>query len=338
MIEKKGHQDLTLSDIAEKAGVSRSLASLALRGEPGVAPEKRARILEVAAELNYRPNPIARKLASRAPETLGVVVGRIVNPYVAMLVQAIDVAARRADKDVVLAINAYPVEEARSAVQRLLAHRVAGIIIVDAMLSDDDVRAISTRVPVVYVGRQLSSLEIDTVSTDNVLGATMAVEHLLNLGHTAIIHIDGGNGDGATRRRAGYSEAMQRAGLNPRVYAADYSIDAGARATAELLAKNVPVTAIFAANDLVAIGAMNEIRRRGLSIPNDIAVIGYDDMPLAGSETVSLTTIRQLVDQIAEGSIETLLRRIDDSSQPVRKQLISPVLVVRRSTVSDQGN
>ena len=255
-----------------------------------------------------------------------------------MLVQAIDVAARRADKDVVLAINAYPVEEARSAVQRLLAHRVAGIIIVDAMLSDDDVRAISTRVPVVYVGRQLSSLEIDTVSTDNVLGATMAVEHLLNLGHTAIIHIDGGNGDGATRRRAGYSEAMQRAGLNPRVYAADYSIDAGARATAELLAKNVPVTAIFAANDLVAIGAMNEIRRRGLSIPNDIAVIGYDDMPLAGSETVSLTTIRQLVDQIAEGSIETLLRRIDDSSQPVRKQLISPVLVVRRSTVSDQGN
>lgn len=131
---------------------------------------------------------------------------------------------------------------------------------------------------------------------------------------------------------------MQRAGLNPRVYAADYSIDAGARATAELLAKNVPVTAIFAANDLVAIGAMNEIRRRGLSIPNDIAVIGYDDMPLAGSETVSLTTIRQLVDQIAEGSIETLLRRIDDSSQPVRKQLISPVLVVRRSTVSDQGN
>lgn len=331
---KIGQRELTLSDIAEKAGVSRSLASLALRGEPGVAPEKRARILQVAAELNYHPNPIARKLASRAPETLGVVVGRIVNPYVAMLVQAIDVAARQAGKDVVLAINAYPIEEARSAVQRLLAHRVAGIVIVDAMLNDDDVKTISLRVPVVHVGRQLSSIEVDTVSTDNVLGATMAVEHLQTLGHTAIVHIDGGSGDGAVARRIGYMEAMQRAGLTPIVLAGDYSIDAGARATGELLATSVSATAIFAANDLVAIGAMNEIRRHGLSVPVDMAVVGYDDMPLAGSETVSLTTIRQLVDQIAEGSIEALLRRIDDSLLPVRKQLISPVLIVRRSTVS----
>lgn len=337
MIERKQPRGLTLADIADKAGVSRSLASLALRGEGGVNAEKRARILQVAAELNYRPNPMARNLASREPETIGVVVGRIVNPYVAMLVQAIDLAAQRSNQDVLLAINAFPVDEARSAIDRLTAHRVAGIVIVDAMLTDDDVSAIARRIPVVHVGRQLSAVEVDSVSTDNVLGATMAVQHLVGLGHRSIAHIDGGIGDGATGRRVGYSEAMKRSGLDPLIVSADYSVDAGARATADLLESGTLPTAIFAANDLVAIGVLNEISRRGLSVPDDVAVIGYDDMPLASTETVSLTTIRQLVDEIAEGSIETLRRRIANFDQPVRKQLISPVLVVRRSTGRHRG-
>jgi len=332
MPEKESPVWLTLADVAKKAGVSRSLASLALRGEAGVASGTRKHILKIAADLNYRPNPIARNLASRASSTLGVVVGRIDSPFAALLVQALDTIARRSGYDVLLAINAHPADAARPVVERLRSHRVAGMILIGTALNTTDLRSLARELPIVYVGKQLPSLEIDTVGTDDFLGATMAVEHLVALGHRQILHIDGGRGDGAASRRLGYTEAMTNAGLESRIVSAEYSIDAGATAMNEILGtKNLP-TAVFAASDTIAIGALNTLLRFGMKVPEQIAVVGYDDIPLASTEMVSLTTIRQLADRIAEQNVATLLRRIADPTLPAQKQLISPELVVRRSS------
>ena len=322
----------TLADVADRAGVSRSLASLALRGDPGVLPEKRARILRAAAELNYRPNPLARDLASRETRTVGVVVGDITNPFLAVLAREIDSLARARGYDVLLSINGAPDEAARASVEGLLAQRVAGVVLVGAPTSDAAIRAIAGLLPVAYVGRHLATLEVDSVSTDDFFGATLAVEHLVGAGHGRIAHVDGGTGAGARRRREGYASAMGRCGLEPRIVPGSYSIDAGAEAAREPMRSDAAPTAIFAANDLVALGVMNHLARSGLSVPGDVAVVGYDDMPLAATETVSLTTVRQPIARLAEEGLESLVRRVKAPAEAVRRALISPELVTRRST------
>jgi DNA-binding LacI/PurR family transcriptional regulator len=191
-----------------------ALASLALRGEPGVLPAKRAKILKVAAQMNYRPNPLARNLASAETRTLGVLIGQILNPYVALLAREIDEVARERGYDVLLSINGSPDAAAEMSIDGLVAHRVAGIILVDSPTSDAIIEAVGQVLPVVYVGRQLSTLHVDSVSTDDYLGANLVVHHLADLGHRRIAHIDGGTGAGAPssprRIRRGHETAQIR--------------------------------------------------------------------------------------------------------------------------------
>jgi len=332
----KGPIKLTLADIAERAGVSRSLASLALRGEPGVQREKRERILKIAAELNYTPNPAARNLASNLSRTVGILVADILNPYLAVLAKTVDAAARTKGFDVVLSVDGMPDEAAERAINNLIAQRIAGMILIGAPDDIKIVEKVARRIPVVYVGRHLEAEAIDSVCNDDHLGSSLLVRHLVECGHKLIAHIDGGRGAGARRRREGFQVAMHAHGLEPLVIPGRYTLDGGSNGAKEALAKHPRPTAIFAANDLAAIGVLNTVLGAGLKVPADIAVVGYDDMPFAASETLSLTTMHQPIDRMAMQCIDCLIARIQDPDGPGTRVLLSPHLVARRSTLGSK--
>ncbi len=327
---------VTLADIAERAGVSRSLASLALRGEPGVQREKRARILKIAEELNYTPNPVARNLASGLSRTVGILVDDILNPFSAIQAKMIDAAARAKGFDVVLSVDGTPDDAAERAIGNFIAQRVAGMILLAAPNDIKIVEKVARLKPVVYVGRHLEAEAIDSVSNDDRLGAALLVRHLVECGHTLIAHIDGGRSAGARPRREGFEVAMCAHGLEPLVIPGRYTLDSGSKGARDALAKSPRPTALFAANDLAAIGVLNSVLGAGLKVPGDIAVVGYDDMPFAASETLSLTTMHQPIDRMATQCIDFLIARIKDPDGPGTQVLFSPHLVARRSTLGSK--
>lgn len=323
---------LTLQDIAARAGVSRSLASLALRGAPGVQPEKRARILKIAEELNYRPDPSARRLAGGATRTIGVLISDILNPFSASVARSIDEAARQKGFEVLLSIQGTPDSAAEQAIEALIAQRIAGLVLIGTPKSAALIERVGRRLPVVYFGRHLSSERVDSISNDDHLGASLLVRHLMDMGHHDIVHVDGGPSAGSQRRREAYCMAMETQGLVPRVFSGAHTLDGGVVATEEILRLNPRPTAIFASNDLEAVGVLNRVLKEGLDVPGDMAVVGYDDIPFADSATLSLTTIRQPIDRMAAQSLDILTARMQHPEDPAMHVLIAPALMIRRTT------
>jgi DNA-binding LacI/PurR family transcriptional regulator len=323
---------LTLQDIAARAGVSRSTASLALRGEPGVQPEKRAHILKIAEELNYIPDLSARRLASNVTGTIGVLLSDILNPFTASVAKSIGAVAREKGFEIILSIEGHPDAAAEKAIQSLIAQRVAGLILIGSPESTALVEKVSRRLPVLYFGRHLSSDRVDSVSNDDHLGASLVVRHLVDLGHRDIVHIDGGPSAGSQRRSEAYCSAMEAKGLTPVVYPGRHTLDGGVQAVETVLAQSRRPTAIFASNDLEAAGVLSRLQKAGLKVPGDIAVVGYDDIPIAESETMSLTTIRQPISHMAGHSLDILMSRMQNPDQPATHTLVAPSLVIRRTT------
>lgn len=323
---------LTLQDIAERAGVSRSLASLALRGEPGVQPDKRARILKIAEELNYTPDPSARRLASNGNRSIGVLLSDILNPFTASVAKSLVAVARNRGFEVLLSIEGDEDAAGNKPIESLVAQRMAGLITIGAPESLAMLEQVARRLPVVYFGRHLSSERIDSVSNDDHLGASLVVRHLVDRGHRKIVHIDGGPSAGSQRRREAYSAAMLVEGLIPVIYPGRHTLDGGVASTEKILSEKDRPTAIFVSNDVEAAGVINRLLKQGVQVPNDIAVVGYDDIPLADSETMSLTTIRQPIDHMASQSLDILMSRMERPNQPAIHVLLAPALVARRTT------
>ncbi|MBB5751557.1 LacI family DNA-binding transcriptional regulator [Prosthecomicrobium pneumaticum] len=330
-----GSRRATLSDIARLAGVSRSLASLAIRGEGPVNAETRKRIMAAAAQLDYRPNLVARSLASADAKYLGIVVGEIENPLQAEIAKIASLLAREHGYSALVSIDADTDENAEEAIRTLIAHRVSGVLAIGAPFEKPAIAEVAGWIPMVYVGRLLKIVAVDAVTTDDISGGRLAVDHLVQLGHRRIAHIDGGASPGAERRRSGYRDGMAAHGLDRhiRVVAGAYTIDAGAAGARALLADSEwRPTAVFASNDMAAIGLINEALRLGLSVPGDLSVVGYDDVTLAGTETLSLTTIHQSARDLATSGIKAMMERLAAPDAPVRKVLVPPRLVARRST------
>jgi DNA-binding LacI/PurR family transcriptional regulator len=327
------HRQPTLSDVARRAGVSRSLASLALRGESGVRPDKRERIFQAAAELDYHPNLTARTLASAGAHSIGVVIGRIVDPLQAAVAREIDRVAAGAGYDVLLSINAETDEDAEQSVRMLMARRVAGVLLVGAPRAKPSIARVATMMAATYIGRLLATVEIDSVSTDDRLGARLATDHLVSLGHERIAHVSGGNEPGAVRRREGFEAAMAKHGLKATVIDGGYTVDDGAAGMLRLFDdRRLRPSAVFCAHDLAAFGLMSEAHRMNLAVPEMLSVAGYGNVELAGTDTLALTTVNQPAARLAEAGVDSLIRRIGEPSASVTKTLVEPSLVVRRST------
>jgi len=323
---------VTLEDVAKHAGVSRSLTSLALRGDPGVRAERRDHILKVARDLGYRPNIAARNLASIQTRTIGILIGDLLNPFEAMLARYADAAAREAGYESVVSINGVTDSATLASARTLVDQRVAGIILIGTPKQSEIIAKISKDLPTVYIGRNLSELGVDSVSTDDELGAQLATEHLVGLGHKSIAHFSGGSGAGAKLRAKGYKQVLKKNGLTPIVIAGKYSFDSGSKAIDQLIQHSPMPTAVFAANDMIAIGALNRLAQLGIRVPEDVAIVGYDDIPLASAESISLTTVRQRVEVLIKLGIEALVQRMQNHEHEASNHIAPPDFAVRRSS------
>jgi DNA-binding LacI/PurR family transcriptional regulator len=324
----------TILDIAARAGVSKSLVSLVLRGSPKVSEENRKLVLRVAEELDYRPNAMARGLVQRRSKTIGVMLSDLHNTFFADVLDGIDARTRAEGLRTLLTTGHRKQRLEAEAIEALLELRTEGLILAAPRLSMAKIIEASRAVPVVLVSRPARSSVIDTVITDEVAGAQVAVDHLVELGHRRIAHIDGGTGAGAPARRRGYLSVLERHGLGDQaqVVRGDYTEAGGAAAVERLLGESTLPTAIFAANDLSALGALNALVQHGISVPEDISLIGYDNTSLARLSHIDLTTIDQPRRAIGEAAAELLLERIQGARRKPRRIVLSPSLVMGSTT------
>ena len=330
----------TIIDVAARAGVSKSLVSLVMRGASTVSDEKRRLVLEAAEALGYRPNAVARSLVQRRTSLLGIVLSDLHNPFYAEVVDGIQAeAGAREYRTIISTVDRRALSE-RRALDLLLELRVDGMILASPMLELDEVVAGASReLPIVMVARHSDVAGVDSIRNDDSTGAELAVRHLVGLGHRRIAHIDGGAGSGAPERREGYRRAMRDAGLEAeaRIVAGSYTEQGGRRGVAALLASGERPTAIFVANDLAAIGALGALASHGLRIPEDVSVVGYDNTMLAAVHHIDLTTVNQPRPEMGRMAVSMLMERLGGRRDVARHLLIPPTLVVRGTTAPPAG-
>ncbi|MBT2502695.1 LacI family DNA-binding transcriptional regulator [Curtobacterium sp. ISL-83] len=349
----------TIYDVAARAGVSKSLVSLVLQRSPRVSDQRRAAVLQAIQELDYRPSTAAVSLAGTRSRTIGVVLDDFRNQWFVDLLTGLREALQDQGHRLVVADRFLNTGLDASPVEGFLSMRVEGIVIVGEPDTDLTVPA-ST--PLVIAGGRVSIPRADTVANDDRAGGRMAADHLLGLGHVRIGFV-GAASAASAERLAGLQDGVASAlataaGLEAGVTAATSAAapgsragsthpslatvvlpgepteEAGSRGVAALLDEHPHVTAVFAANDVMAIGALSELAARGLRVPEDVSVMGYDDTPLAATRYVALTSIDDRSVDIGRGAGERLLARIADPGLPATEVLVEPRLVARRTTAA----
>jgi DNA-binding LacI/PurR family transcriptional regulator len=324
----------TIIDVAARAGLSKSVVSRVMRGEASVSNASRAAVMSAAEELGYRANLVARSLVQRRTHNVGVVVSDLHNIFFAEVLDGLySAAAQLGYRALITTGNRDPVAEQR-ALEQLLELRAEGVVLAGSRIAAEAVAAAARTVPIAVVGSNLRLPGVDVVVDDDFRGAALAVEHLVALGHRDVALIDGGMGAGAAERRAGYESTMIAAGLEAhvRIEVGDFTEGGGYEGGRRLLRGKRRPTAIFASNDQSAVGALNAINEAGLSVPDDVSLIGYDNTALAALRHISLTTIHQPRKQIGEIALKAVVRRIDSPGLPARRHVLAPKLVVRATT------
>jgi LacI family transcriptional regulator len=326
----------TLQDVANLAGVSASTVSRVLNNHPYVTEETSARVVAAMKKLNYSPSRVAQQLRTHTSQIIGLILSDISNPFFTSVIRGIQDVAYRNGFSLIVCNSDEDPERERAYVEILLAERVAGVIIAPALDASPAYGPLfEAGVPVVCVDRPLDGYDADTALVDNVKGASEATSHLIGLGHTRIGLISGPlTITTGLRRQEGYVKALAEHNLpvDPGLMVeGDFDYDSGHRGALALLQLEDPPTALFVGNNLMTLGALNAVHAIGLRIPDDIAVVGFDDMPWAPSLNPPLTAVSQPTYELGERSAELLLQRVRERSLPVRQIVLEPVLVVRDS-------
>lgn len=322
----------TLEDVALRAGVSRALVSIVMRDAPGAADETRKRVRRAAEQIGYRPDPRARRLRQLRTNLIGVMF-TVGQEFHADLVDGVYLAADDIGYDVVLS-GVTPHRDESRAVRTLVDDRCEGLVLIGTQMPARELAEVAARVPVVAVARRVRG--VDAVRSDDVAGAVMGCEHLVGLGHRDIVYLDGGRAPGAAERRRGYLRTARAAGLPGATRPGGLTECEGAAAASAMLAEPTLPTAVFAFNDRCALGVMDVLIRAGLSVPQDLSVLGFDDSPLASLSHIDLTTIRQDSAGLAKVAVQHLADRLDGACVGDRPGDLTrePTLVVRGSTSS----
>lgn len=320
---------MTLEHIAELAGVSRSTVSRVVNDDPNVHAATRERVWQIIREHDFYPNTAARALASRRSHIIGLMIPQALHtvfsdPYFPTLIQGIAAASEQRGYYLMLSLM---LRQSDDTFGRLIgAGHMDGLIVASALTEDHFVqRLLDENFPFVLIGRSPNHAEITTIDADNVRGASMAAQYLARLGYARIATITGPlNMNAAIDRREGFLLGLRALGIDvPAAYIqeGDWSEWSGTQAMERLLRTQPPPEAVFAASDIMAIGAYKTIRTAGLRVPEDIALVGFDDVPMASAVEPPLTTVRQPIERLGHLAASTLIDRLQ--MDPARQNLVS---------------
>jgi LacI family transcriptional regulator len=329
----------TLRDVAAAARVHPATASRALNPETRilVSEDTARRVTAAAAKLGYRPNPVARSLRTRRSHTVGVLIPDLNNPLFPPIVRGLEDKLAAAGYVALLGNTDADASRERLIFEQMRARHVDGFVLATATLHDRLLaEAAAADLPVVLMNRLAQDYSFPSVSVDNEQGTRMAITHLARLGHTRVAHIAGPQeaSTGVSRLR-GFREGMASHGLEVSedliAYATRYTVEEGARCCRELLARHDGFTAVAAANDMLAVGCYSALEEADLRCPDDISVIGFNDMPFIDRLRPPLTTVRFPHYQLGTEAAQLLLERISEREGPVKILYLAPELVVRGS-------
>ncbi len=327
---------VSIKDIARAAGVSHSTVSRALRDSPLVSPETKARIKRLAEEMGYSPSAVARGLVTRRTRTVGMVVTSIADPFVAEVMRGVEDAAHQAGYSVFLSSSRAIPEREISVVRTFRQRRVDGVIVTASRVGSLYAPLLEEiQVPVVLINNQQPGTYTYSVSMDDREGAQMAVDHLIQLGHRRIGYIGCVHREASSQaREAGYRAALEAHGISPdprwMVYPTETEdVQNGQIGLDLLLALPSPPTAIFCYNDMTAIGVLQRCYRRGIRVPDDLSLVGFDDIAIAAYTIPPLTTVRQPKYEMGYQAMEMVLDLLED--HPVEDVLVQGTLIVRDS-------
>jgi len=325
---------VTIVDVAAAAEVSVASASKVVRDAPGTSPEMRRRVLEKVEELGYRPHRLAQAL--RAPlKTIGVLVTDIENPFFTMVLKGAAEVFDAVGYDLFVSPAGLTVEAHEKAMESFVDHRMAGLLAIAPRGTDESLDNISTQVPTVVLGRHGTTTSFDTVAGNDARGAQLIVDHLVGEGHERIAFVANVGDDNPllpeNQRLSGYRAAMTAHGLEADIVYAPWTYDGGATAARSILDRATMPTAVATGTDVVGIRMLSELWDRGLRVPEDIALVGYDNSPAASFAPISLSSVDQHAFEMGRTAARLLLDRINgrtDSRHPV----LVPALVVRKSS------
>jgi LacI family transcriptional regulator, galactose operon repressor len=343
-VNKSNHQrKATLKDIAKTSNVSATTVSLVLNDPetPRVGLEKRKRILEIANKVDYRPNYTARSLVGREGHTLGLVITTLANPFYAEISKDIIIRAKETGYSVVISSVRGDIEDERRSVNDLLDRGVDGLIICSALRKDIVIQDLfKQRIPFVLALRSVETRPgdppSDCIVIDNERGGYLAVEHLLKMDHQNIGILTGDqNTSTGYDRVVGAMAAFEDYGVDKKsiqIMNGDFKRKTGYRLTRQLLEKKDIPTAIFAHNDHMAIGVLDAVREKGMKIPDDIALIGFDDIEMAGVPGVDLTTVSQKKSTMGKMAVDTIIDKITGRNEHIAKRItLDPIFIIRNS-------
>lgn len=324
----------TIVDVAERAGVSTGTVSNVLSGARHVRPETRSRVEDALRELGFRPNRVARALSQRRTHTVGMVVPDVTNPFFATLTLTAEQALAERGFAVLFGNAGNDAEVERRYLAEFAERRVDGLVAATSGVETDVLAAVARHVPTVLVDRTIDGWPGDTVLGDDRHGMSLAVAHLAEQGHARIALLDGDHGLSTGRDRLeGATEQLRALGLEAvSVTAGPFTLESGFERAAALLAGPEPPTAICAANDLLAIGALRAAAARGIDVPGRLSITGFDDIAFAEYTSPPLTTVRQRPWRIAAAIVNVVTRRIEDPAAEPARVVVDAELVVRGST------
>jgi DNA-binding LacI/PurR family transcriptional regulator len=326
-----------IKHIALEAGVSTATVSHVLNKTRFVSEEIRARVLHAVEENNYYPNANARMLASGRSRTLGLIVSDISNPFFPELVASMETAAYQHGYDVILANTNYDADRASHYVRRFIERKVAGVAMMTSEMNGDLVEGLARqKVPVVFLDSGQMGLHMSNLQVRYAHGIKEAILHLVELGHRNVAFIQGlPNLNSAELRLDAFRQTMREVlpDAKPMIYQGDFRITGGVRAAAQMVSDGTP-TAVLAANDLMAYGAISEFKRAGLDVPRDVSVIGFDDIAFSSLVQPPLTTVNLPLGELGRKAVEVLMKTISGDADVEVETEIPTTLVVRNTTAA----
>ncbi|GAC1568664.1 MAG: LacI family DNA-binding transcriptional regulator [Ktedonobacteraceae bacterium] len=327
---------VTIKDIARRVGVSSATVSRVLSEKPHVSEELRKRVLATMEELSYNPNRVARSLRVQRTSIIGLIISDIQNPFFTSLVRAVEDVANAHQYAIFLCNSDENIDKEKLYIELMQAENVAGVIISPSQEQDDPcLELLKNNIPLVIVDRRLAGVEVDTVLVDNVQGAFCIVDHLLTDGHTRIGAVLGVPTATTGRERyEGYIQALAAHHLSfqPELLRTGIPQEAiGYRLAQDLLDLTYPPTAFFSGNNLLTMGVLRAIHERGLRIPDDIALVAFDEMSWMSIFTPGLTVAAQPTYELGQTAAQLLLQRIADGTRPTQEVLLQTTLHIRQS-------